>query len=135
MTKRLSSTLSPNLLIVGLALCQPALVGAAGPVRLTVAGHDRRCDLRWEFDQDGTVDGYLIHRAAAPDGVATVLNPSPQRERFFSDFIGVNDVARFYRVTAVKAGVELAGSALVAARTRAMTDDELLTSVQAATFR
>ena len=54
----------------------------------------------------------------------------------FSDFVGVNGRRFCYRVSSVDAdGRESAQSRTVSAETRAMDDDELLQSVQQATFR
>jgi len=58
-----------------------------------------------------------------------------QAYTIFSDFLGENGRAFFYRVTGVHAGREVSTSAVVSARSRALSDEELLTSVQEATFR
>ncbi|OQW96522.1 MAG: hypothetical protein BWK77_04375 [Verrucomicrobia bacterium A1] len=100
---------------------------------VVAAGHDRRIDLRWRLDPK--MDGYNIYAAASPTGPFTKLNSSLHSVSVYSDFFGVNGRTNYYYVTAVKGSLESEPSAHVSAASYAMTDEQLLTSVQEATFR
>lgn len=146
--------LAPLILLAPAAAQQP-------PTGVVAEGHDLRIDITWEPQPDAA--GYHVYRqgpagpasasagAQSPVGQASVpagataaqtqpaftrLTTRPQDYPVYSDFLGENDRETCYRVTAVDAdGGEGPPSATVCARTVAMTDDELLTSVQKATFR
>ena len=126
-------------LLLGLAC--PTLAAApseaAAPVAgLTAVGHDSRIDLRWEPSSGEDVAGYRIYRAQTPGGPFAALNSAPHRPHVYSDFLGRNDRTFHYRVAVVRRGrAESAPSAVASATSRAMTDEQLLTSVQQATFR
>jgi hypothetical protein len=95
----------------------------------TATGHDSRIDLEWAAPVGQTFD---VYRADTADGAFTRINADPVEFPVYSDFLGANALTRYYQVRP-------RGSAMptpsVSATTRAMTDDELLTSVQEATFR
>lgn len=110
-------------------------LGAIPGITLVATGHDRRADLRWNVDSDAEVRGFHVSRADAATGPFSRLHQRLYADRFYSDFLGVNGLTRFYRVEAILTDGARAESSPVSARTRAMTDEELLTSVQAATFR
>lgn len=92
-------------------------------------------DLCWNVSGEPEVRGFEISRADRADGPFTLLHEDLYPDRFYSDFLGTNDLTRRYRVTAVLADDTRIESSAVSAATRAMTDGELLTSVQEATFR
>ncbi len=96
-------------------------------------GHDSRIDLRWPFDAN--VDGYNIYRSASALGPFTKINSLLHTVSVYSDFFGTNDETYFYYVTTVVNGEESGASGTVSATSYAMTDDELLTSVQESHFR
>ncbi|MCK4913959.1 MAG: hypothetical protein KAS69_05120 [Planctomycetes bacterium] len=96
-------------------------------------GHDSRIDLRWPFDAN--VDGYNIYRSASALGPFSKQNSSLYAISVYSDFFGTNDETYFYYVTTVLDGEESATSRIVSATSYAMTDEELLDSVQEAHFR
>jgi len=117
------------------ALCGGARSGA-GVEGLSATGHDSRIDLRWSPAAEAGLIGYNIYRSAGPKGPFTKLNPVVHKVPLYSDFVGRNGETYYYRVTKVyRSRGESPPSQVVGARTRAMTDDELLTSVQEATFR
>ncbi|TWU32475.1 hypothetical protein [Novipirellula artificiosorum] len=107
-------------------------VACAQALRVNATGHDSRIDIEWESDG---LPGNLfdIYRSEKPDGAFEKINETPHRVNVYSDFLGQNPVQRFYRV--VPAGDSMVRAPIVSARTRPMSDDELLESVQEATFR
>jgi hypothetical protein len=116
------------------------LASASGPVHavagLVATGHDSRIDLRWEPVGLPDTVSYDVYRSERESGPFVKLNDAPHQPHVYSDFFGENGRTYSYRVTAVqKGGVESPPSAIVSARSRAMSDEELLTSVQEATFR
>ncbi|MAT72942.1 MAG: hypothetical protein CMJ58_25960 [Planctomycetaceae bacterium] len=129
------------------------------PQELTIEAGERHVDLAWAPVADADVTSYRIYRATGP--VADSLQESADRlaekvdnvtgaesDRFVPvatrpahftravDFPGPPGTTAAYKVTAVDiAGNESPLSTAVAATTRAMTDDELLTMIQRGCFR
>ena len=105
-------------------------------VELYIAtGHDSRIDLRWlPVDLPG-LQGYNIYRAASPGGPFIKQNSSLYQLTVYSDFIGVNDQTYYYYIATRAGGSEVEFSPVLSATSYAMTDGQLLTSVQEATFR
>ena len=101
----------------------------------TATGHDRRIDVVWEQSDTPGLNGWNVWRASQASGPFERLNARPQNHTVHSDFLRSNGATFFYRVSGVSGGTEVSTSAVVSASSRAMTDDELLTSVQEATFR
>ena len=133
MTRIRDSVFVGLVLLACLVPCE-AVGGEAGGV--TAVGHDSRIDLRWAPEGDENVIGYNVYRADRKDGPFVRLNERPHQPHVYSDFFGVNDRTYHYRVAAVRAaGEEAHPSPVVSAQSRAMSDEELLTSVQEATFR
>jgi len=110
---------------------------AAGVQGLIATGHDSRIDLKWTPAETREVAGYDIFRSVDGSGTFQKMNARPHVPHIYSDFIGSNDRTYFYRVVPVagRAVPDAGDSPVVSARTRKMSDDELLTSVQEATFR
>ena len=102
---------------------------------LTATGHDKRIDLRWSPVQTPSLDGYNIYRADSQMGPFIRLNSTVHTVSVYSDFLGVNDRTGYYYITAVLGGAETGQSGIVSAASYAMTDEQLLTSVQEAVFR
>ncbi|MBM4025836.1 MAG: hypothetical protein FJ280_10590 [Planctomycetes bacterium] len=107
------------------------------PAGVIAVGHDSRIDLRWPCDPDPNLGGYSIYRADAAAGPFTKLHDAVHKVPVYSDFFGVNGRTYYYQVRAVamRSGGESEPSAVVSAASRAMTDEQLLTSVQEAVFR
>ncbi|MBN1124897.1 MAG: beta-glucosidase [Sedimentisphaerales bacterium] len=100
---------------------------------LKAEGHDSRIDLHWE---GGLLKQFNIYRSVSTEGPFQKIGETSGEIPVYSDFLGVNDLHRFYRITAInQQNLESPPSRIVSARSRAMTDEELLTSVQQATFR
>lgn len=106
------------------------------PLGLTAYGHDSRIDLHWQPSSSPQLAGYAIYTFSSEEGPVRRLNAVAHEPVWYSDFIGANDEQRFYFVTALNInGVESAQSNTVSASSHAMTDEELLTSVQESAFR
>ncbi|MGB2864216.1 MAG: glucoamylase family protein [Sedimentisphaerales bacterium] len=107
------------------------------PNDVNAVGHDSRIDLRWQFDTDPNLEGYNIYRADSNEGPFTKLNDSAHTVSVYSDFFGENDQTYYYHVksAAILGGGESGPSNIVSATSYAMTDEQLLTSVQEAVFR
>lgn len=98
-------------------------------------GHDRRIDITWQPILDAELDGYNVYRSTSSSGTFIKLNSSVDDIPVYSDFLGVNGLTRYYYVTSVVDGLESRASAVVSGATYAMTDQQLLDSIQRATFR
>jgi hypothetical protein len=114
-----------------------ARAGSPAPVSgLTAVGHDSRIDLRWIGSESKNVVGYRVYRAEEASGPFKQITPDKYQPSVYSDFLGANKLWYYYRVTAVdEDNGQSRLSETVLARSRAMTDLQLLTSVQEATFR
>lgn len=103
---------------------------------LAAQGADSRVDLQWGTTGPADAIGFNIYRSDRPAGPFRRVNASIHPRPLYSDFVGDNGRTCYYRVTAVTGGgEESAPSTVASAHTVAMTDDELLTSVERATFR
>jgi len=106
------------------------------PTNLSANGHDSRIDLKWKSNSETDLLGYYIYRSATIGGTFEKLNSIAHEVHLYSDFFGVNDQTNYYYVTAVnKDYLESPPSDTVSATSYQMNDEELLTSVQEATFR
>ncbi len=113
-------------------------LGAAFPLSaveaLTATGYDRRIDLQWLPVATGK-ERFTVERAERPEGPFVPI-ATGHRSNIYSDFFGENDRTYYYRVSSAAApGHSPSASGTVMARSQAMTDEQLLDSVQAATFR
>jgi hypothetical protein len=107
----------------------------APPTDVQARGYERHIDLHWKEPQDSTVAQYVIYRS---------LNGGPYKavgvQRYgidrYADFIGDPHATANYQVSArTSALAESRRTAPVAASTHPMSDDELLSMVQEASFR
>ena len=120
------------LIIVCLA---PSVVRPSDSLALTATGHDSRIDVVWEPSTQAGLDGWKIFRASRAEGPFEPVDARLRTHTVFSDFLGQNGRTFFYRATGVSGENVVYTSAVVSAASRAMSDEELLTSVQEATFR
>lgn len=102
---------------------------------LTAAGHDSRIDLRWSPSSTAGLEGYNIYRSRYIAGNYTKMNTSVHTVSVYSDFFGENVRPYCYYVKPVVNGIEGAASNIVTATPYAMTDEQLLTSIQESAFR
>ena len=115
-------------------LCTP-LFADVTIENLVATGHDCRIDLRWNPSSTSGLDGYNIYRSRYVAGNYTKMNASLHTVSVYSDFFGENVRPYCYYVKPVVSGVEGAASAIVTATPYAMTDEQLLTSIQEPAFR
>jgi hypothetical protein len=106
------------------------------PSAVTAKAYERHFDVSWSASQADDLLAYRIYRSTDGKTFIAVGTQQGSRTRFV-DFTGAPPTRASYRVTAVDlAGNESAPSpASKPERTRAFSDDELLTMVQEASFR
>ncbi len=106
------------------------------PEGIIATGHDSRIDLRWTVDTDTNLAGYFIYRSQTLSGTYTKLNPTFHETHLYSDFFGQNNQTYYYYITAANQNYEESpASDTVFSTSYAMTEDQLLSSVQEAMFR
>jgi hypothetical protein len=109
--------------------------GSSGPLgSLAANAYETRTDLAWKDVLGTGLDGYNIYRADSQSGPFVRLNDTPQLTAFYSDYVGAGAPRYFYYVTSVVGGDESDPSNIVSAQYDGLTDQELLTTVQEATF-
>ncbi|HUR44684.1 MAG TPA: glucoamylase family protein [Candidatus Saccharimonadales bacterium] len=108
---------------------------SGGTMPLTVVGHDSRIDLTWQSLETVPGDGWNVYRSDTVTGPSVKVNAQPLDYTVYSDYLGRNDLTRYYRVALVRQGKELNSSSTGVGISRLMSEEELLTSVQEATFR
>jgi hypothetical protein len=105
------------------------------PGAVTVQGFERHLDISWQPSSAFDLLAYRIYRSWDGKTFAPVGTQQGTRTRWV-DFIETRDRQAYYRVTALDlAGNESPPSPASHGRTRALTDDELVTMVQEACFR
>jgi hypothetical protein len=105
------------------------------PGAVSVTGHERHFDVSWDAHGAGDVLAYRIYRSWDGETFSPVGTQRGDRTRWV-DFVGAPDRHAYYRVTALDlAGHESAQSPTGESRTRALSDDELLSMTQEACFR
>jgi hypothetical protein len=113
----------------------PIAAPIAAPTGLRATGSARHVDLVWNPVKDPRVERYVIQRSLG-GGVFRPIGIQRPGVRRYADFLGAEGVEARYRVTAEDRNYrESAPSATVVAATRRLSDDELLTMVQEASFR
>ncbi len=106
------------------------------PQNVAAEGQDSRVDISWQTITNPEIKGISIYRSSSSNSGYQRIYSGTYPYSVYSDFIGKNDSTYFYYVTGVdKNNLETVGSDTVQAAPYAMSDDELLTSVQEATFR
>jgi exo beta-1,2-glucooligosaccharide sophorohydrolase (non-reducing end) len=105
------------------------------PGAVAIKGYERHLDISWQPSSAPDLLAYRIYRSW--DGIAFTPVGTQQGARTrWVDFIKTRDRQAYYRVTALDlAGNESPPSPASHGRTRALTDDELVTMVQEACFR
>ena len=107
----------------------------ATPQDLRAMGYERHVDITWNPVPDPALAQYVIYRSrdGGPFKAIGVQRAGVNR---YCDYVGDPHVTASYRVTARTSSLkESAPSMQVTASTHPMTDDELLTMVQEASFR
>ncbi len=105
------------------------------PTGLITEGFYKHVDLAWTPNEEEDLDGYNIYRSE--DGSAYIKTASLNDDLTkYTDFIGESDVTVDYKLTAIDKNYnESEYSISSSTSTQDMTDDEILTMVQQATFR
>lgn len=105
------------------------------PSHLAAKAYERHVLLTWDAMNDPNMAEFVVYRSLGGGPFLPVATQRPDIHRAV-DFLAGPGVPVRYRVTARSSSLrESAPSATVAASTRAMKDDELLTMVQEASFR
>jgi hypothetical protein len=105
------------------------------PTGLTAKGYDRHVDLSWTPVADTSLQYYKIYRSSDGHAYSPIGIQRNDRNRY-EDFLGASGKIASYRVSAVDVNRnESPPSPEVQASTRELSDDELLTMVQEASFR
>jgi hypothetical protein len=107
----------------------------ATPGGVKAKGYERHVDITWDPVEDPALAQYVIYRSmnGGPFRAIGVQRPGVNR---FCDFLGDPHATASYRVSARTSSLrESPLSPAVAASTHPMTDDQLLTMVQEASFR
>ncbi|NOZ03787.1 MAG: T9SS type A sorting domain-containing protein [FCB group bacterium] len=105
------------------------------PTGLVATPYERHIELQWTPNTEADIRGYNIYHS--PDGnnyqlVGYTTNAMP----IFNHFVGGSGITAHFKISAVDSSYNESGfSTEVSAVTRAMSDEELLTMVQEATFR
>ena len=107
----------------------------AAPTGLTAKGYDRHIDLTWRASPEALPFSFKIYRSWDGKTYAPIGLQKGHLARYV-DFIGAQDKAAFYKISALDAyDNESPLSTAVRATTRKLSDEELLTMVQEACFR
>jgi hypothetical protein len=105
------------------------------PQSVQAAGYERHIDITWNPVHDSALAQYVIYRSERGDSFQPIGVQRPGVNRF-CDYTGDPHMTASYRVTARTSWLrESPPSASATASTHPMTDDELLTMVQRASFR
>ncbi|MDP3150431.1 MAG: glucoamylase family protein [Ignavibacteria bacterium] len=104
------------------------------PQNVSAKGYYRHIDISWDLNSETSVTGYRIYKFV--NGNYNQIGTAAREDRFFTDFVGAQDLSGTYKVSAIDGSFnESELSAEVTATTRIMNDNELLTMLQEATFR
>jgi hypothetical protein len=107
----------------------------AAPHLLEAKGYERHVDLRWEAAPDPSVAQYVIYRSMHGEAFRAI---GVQRYGVgrYADYVRDDHATASYKVSArTSALLESPESAAMTASTHPMSDEELLTMVQEASFR
>jgi exo beta-1,2-glucooligosaccharide sophorohydrolase (non-reducing end) len=105
------------------------------PTHVQAKGYERHIDISWQGVDDPDLAQYVIYRSVGGGPYLPIGVQRPGVNRF-CDYTGDPHITASYRVTARTSSLsESPPSAVTSASTRPMTDDELLTMVQEASFR
>ena len=105
------------------------------PTHLEARGYEQHVDLHWQGADDPTIAQYVIYRSLN-GGAWKPIGVQRYGVKRYADFLGNPHAAARYRVSARTATLaESAQSSEAMAKTHPMTDDELLSMVEEASFR
>ena len=105
------------------------------PGHVTAKGYERHVLVSWDRNYDPRVSSYVVYRSDNGGAYQAVATQRPDMDRAI-DFINDPHATASYRVVArTSSGEESRPSKSVTASTHVMSDDELLTMVQEASFQ
>ncbi len=111
-----------------------ALAALPAPTNLRATGYDRHVELEWDAAEPSSLGRYVIYRSLDGNNFSPVGIQLPGMHRY-EDFLGKAGVRAVYKVAASDWQYrQSAFSAVAAASTRELSDDELLTMLQQACF-
>jgi exo beta-1,2-glucooligosaccharide sophorohydrolase (non-reducing end) len=114
---------------------QPLEQGPKPPTSLEARGYERHVDLRWQGADDATIAQYVIYRSLN-GGAYKAIGVQRYGVNRFADYVGDPQATASYKVSARTSSMaESSKTDVATAKTRPMTDDELLTMVEEASFR
>ncbi len=106
----------------------------AAPTALQATGYERHVDLEWQAQDDPGATEYVVYRSER-GGAYKQVGVQRYGVHRFTDWVGLPDAKVSYQVSARNGQmVESKRTSPASATTHAMTDDELLTMVQRASF-
>ncbi|HEX4772016.1 MAG TPA: glucoamylase family protein [Bryobacteraceae bacterium] len=107
----------------------------SAPSNLQIKAFERHLDLSWEPGPGEEAERYVIYRSTAGKPFLPIGTKERGVHRF-TDFAGKPDFEATYKVKAQNQNYQSSAfSGAVSAKTRMLSDDELLTMVQEASFR
>jgi exo beta-1,2-glucooligosaccharide sophorohydrolase (non-reducing end) len=113
----------------------PHQAAPPAPSGLRATGYERHIDITWKPVSDPALAQYVIYRSERGEPFQPIGVQRPGVNRY-CDYVGDAHATASYRITARTSSLkESPPSAAVTASTRPMTDDELLTMVEEASFR
>jgi exo beta-1,2-glucooligosaccharide sophorohydrolase (non-reducing end) len=105
------------------------------PTGVQAKGYERHIDITWNAVEDPALAQYVVYRSISGEPFQPIGVQRPGVNRF-CDYTGNPHLTASYQVTARTSSLhESAPSSTVSAGTHPMTDEELLTMVQEASFR
>ncbi len=117
------------------AAAVPNAPAPAAPTAVRAQGYERHIDLSWTAGDDSRTERYVVYRAEA-GGAFRPIGISPRGTTRYCDWLGAPGQQRSYKIAAADRNDRMSeASPVVAAATRPLSDDELLTMVQEASFR
>jgi exo beta-1,2-glucooligosaccharide sophorohydrolase (non-reducing end) len=118
---------------IDFAAAQPAHLAA--PTNVRAKGYDRHVDISWDPVAGDSLQHYLIYRSTDGKDYRPIGIQVPGIHRY-EDFLGRANEKAYYKVAAIDGFYRAsAPSAPASATTHEMSDDELLTMVEEASFR
>jgi hypothetical protein len=107
----------------------------AAPAMVAVKGYERHFDIQWKAVNEPSIAQYVIYRAM-PGEPLRAIGVQRYGVNRFTDYVGDAHATATYRISARTSSLrESALSAPATATTHPMSDDELLSMVQEASFR
>jgi len=106
------------------------------PTGVQAKGYDSHIDVLWNPNPETNIMGYYIYRMLDTASTYVRIGVTTPDVPIYTDFVGSPGIKAKYEVTAFDSNnIESLRSSTVTATTYSMSDDQLLTMLQEATFR